>query len=107
MQDKPSSQGDEPERRRISDEDAMVGRAVLSLVVSMYPARFTIVELARQLSKDPADSAVERAVRDLVGAGLLHCDGRRIMATQIALNLDRLGVTRPIDTPPKPDQNGG
>ena len=53
MQDNPSSRGEGPDKPdRISDEEAMIGHAVLSLVVSFYPDRISIAELARQLSRD-------------------------------------------------------
>jgi hypothetical protein len=107
MQDKPPSHGEDPDKDRVSDEEAMVARAVLSLVISLYPNRVSIIELARQLSKGPEDSTVERAIRDLVNAGLLRSDGHNVIATQIALALDRLRILPPIDPPPKPDQNGG
>ncbi|HEY8083733.1 MAG TPA: hypothetical protein VIE64_09335 [Solirubrobacterales bacterium] len=108
MQDNPSSRGEDPDKPdRISDEEAKVGHAVLSLVVSLYPSTISIAELAHRLSKGPEDSTVERAIRDLASAGLLHSDGRNVLAAQIALALDRLRILPPIDPPPKPDQNGG
>lgn len=101
MQDQPPSPGDAPRRRR-SNEDAMVARAVLSLAVSFHPAPLPIAELNRQLSKGSDDPIVERAIDDLVEAGLLHRDDHHILATRIALNLHRLRLY----PPPDPDQNG-
>lgn len=93
MQDQPTPEGDEPrDSAGVPDEDAMVERAVLALVLSFHPATLTIYELARELSKGPEDDAVERAVRDLVGAGLLRCDGPFAVPTDVALYLSRLGV---------------
>jgi hypothetical protein len=106
MQDQPPSPGEEPRPRRITDEDAMVSRAVLSLAVSFYPAPLPIAELNRQLSKSQDDAAIERAINDLVTAGLLHRDDHHIVATRIALNLYRLNLYPPPDPPPKPNQNG-
>jgi hypothetical protein len=106
MPDQPPSEGGES--RDPADEYEMVERAVLALVLSMHPARLTIFELARELSKGPEDDAVERAIRNLVGAGLLECDGPYAVPTQSALYLERLGLN-PSPPPPlkPPSSNGG
>lgn len=94
MQDTPSSHGEGPEKRPpISDEEAMVGRAILGIVASLDPARITLVELEQQLSKKPRDPVVERAVNDLVEAGLLELDGPYIGITRIGRYVSRLGGT--------------
>jgi hypothetical protein len=104
MQDKPSSSGDEPEQPAdAQEEEAMVGRAVLALVVSLHPtSRLTISELARELSKSPEDSTVERVVRDLVGAELLQIDGPYVVPTQAAIYLEQRGWIRGMVDPPPP-----
>lgn len=66
--------------------DAAVQRAVLSLVLEAAPDPLTIPDLARQFEEGKA----ERAVRDLVGAGLLECSGITVCATDAALRHDRL-----------------
>jgi hypothetical protein len=68
-------------------EDARVQRAVLALVFAAHPERRTIPDLAREI--DQGD-AVERAVRDLVGVGLLECQGISLRATPVALHCHRL-----------------
>ena len=79
MQDNPSP--------RSEREDESVQRAVLSLVLEAHPKSLTIPKLA--LEFDQGD-AVERAVRDLVGAGLLECNGISVEPTAVALRHDRL-----------------
>lgn len=85
----------------------MVERAVLALVLSMHPSRLTILELARELSRGPHDDAVERAIRNLVGAGLLECDGPYAAASQSALYLEGLGLAPGPPPPLKPPSANG
>jgi hypothetical protein len=77
-------------------EDAKVEQAVLSFLLDQHPDRLTILELSLALNAGPTDfdseDAVERAVRELVGAGLLHCHGRFVMPTRAALYFSRLVI---------------
>lgn len=68
-------------------EDAMVQRAVLCLVLDAFPESLTIPHLAREIDRG---DATERAVRDLVGLGLLECAGISIRPTQAIVYLERL-----------------
>ena len=56
--------------------DARVESALLQRVLDLHPARVTAAELVRDLAGEDADfgarDAVERAIRELTGAGLLH-----------------------------------
>jgi hypothetical protein len=72
---------------RCERDDAEVQRVVLSLVLAAYPEFLTIPALAREI--DQGDD-VERAVRDLVGAGLLVCQGISIRPSGPALYFERL-----------------
>jgi hypothetical protein len=62
-------------------------RAVLGLVLDAHPKSLTIPDLAAEI--DQGD-AVERAVRDLVGVGLLDCEGVTIRPSAAALHFERL-----------------
>ena len=62
-------------------------RAVLSLILAAHPKHLTIPDLARQIDEG---GAVERAVRDLVGVGLLECGGISVKPTAAALHFDSL-----------------
>jgi hypothetical protein len=73
-------------------EDAKAERVVLAFLLE-HPSLLTIPELSLALNADPGfdtDDAVERAVRELVGAGLLHCERAFVVPTRAALYLARL-----------------
>lgn len=69
---------------------------VLAFLLDEHPAQLTIPELSRALNANPggfdSDDAVERAVRELVGAGLLYCQGAFVLPTRAALYAERLAV---------------
>lgn len=69
-------------------DDERVQRAVLAFVLDQHPAQLTICEVARHLD-EPGDEA-ERAIRDLVGAGVLRCEGASVLPTRATLHLARL-----------------
>jgi hypothetical protein len=69
-------------------DDTQAQRAVLALVLDQHPATLTICEIAREFSSE-GDEA-ERAIRDLVGAGLLRCEGASVLPTRAALHADQL-----------------
>jgi hypothetical protein len=69
-------------------------RAVLAFLLYKHPdERLTIPELSRVLNEGGGfdeDDAVERAVRELVGVGLLECEGAYVVPTSAALYFDAL-----------------
>jgi hypothetical protein len=67
--------------------DRGVQRAVLALALAAYPKSLTIPDLAAEI--DQGD-AVERACRDLVGVGLLDCEGVLIRPSAAAVHFERL-----------------
>jgi hypothetical protein len=75
-------------------KDKKCERAVLGFLIYEYPERMAIPELSRVLNGGSGDfdseDAVERAVRELVGAGLLKGDGPYIVPTKAALYFDAL-----------------
>ncbi len=79
-------------------EDARVESALLQRVLDLHPTRVTAEELIRDLAGEEADfgarDGIERAIRELRGAGLLHgtADGFVIptrSAVHFAALLDR------------------
>lgn len=80
--------------RHPSAEDAKAERAVLALLLEKHSAQLMIPEVSRALNAHPggfsSDDAVERAVRELDGAGLVHCRGGFVAATCAALYFARL-----------------
>lgn len=75
-------------------EDAATEAAVLQQVLAFHPAQVTLAELAREIvGESPGfaeQDAVERAVRDLAGAGLLHRRDTFVAATRAALRFNEL-----------------
>jgi hypothetical protein len=67
-----------PESKRLStaEQDRITRHTVLIAVIDLHPAQVTVSELVRQLSAAPDDfgerDAIEQAVIDLAGFGLLH-----------------------------------
>lgn len=76
--------------QRSPRSDAVVQRAVLSLVLAAYPEFLTIPALALEI--DQGDDT-ERAVRDLVGVGLLVCQGISLWPSRAVLHFDRLELS--------------
>lgn len=76
--------------------DAQTQSAVLSILLIEHPVQLTVTELTRELAEDPDDfgqrDAVQRAVRDLAGVGLLHRQGIFVLPSRVALYYERLGV---------------
>jgi hypothetical protein len=74
-------------------EDTKVERIVLAFLLEEHPSQLTIPELSLALNADPgfdSDDAVERAVRELVGAGLLRCLDGYVLPTRAALYFSAL-----------------
>ena len=78
------------------DQDARDQHVVLAFVLDEHPATLTIPEVCRALYAHPGDfasnDAVERAIRDLDGAGLLSCEGGVVRPTRAALCFARLDL---------------
>jgi len=68
-------------------QDQPTQRAVLALVLDAHPNSLAIPDLAREID---AGYAVERAVRDLVGVGLLECSGITVRPSAAAVHFDSL-----------------
>jgi len=66
----------------------------LTFLLDEHPTRLTLGELSLVLNADPClddpDDAAKRAVRELVGAGLIHKDGRFLAPSRAALYFERL-----------------
>jgi hypothetical protein len=75
-------------------EDEDVEWAVLQQLLDLHPTRLTLEELAREFgarhSDFAANDAVERAVRDLAAAGLLHRGAEFVAPTRAALRFNEL-----------------
>jgi hypothetical protein len=62
-------------------------RTVLALALAAHPRPLSILDLAREIEQG---DTVERAVCDLVGVGLLECQGISIQPSAAALHFERL-----------------
>jgi hypothetical protein len=75
-------------------EDAATESAVLQQVLALHPAQITLAELTREVGGQFPDfverDAIERAVRDLAGAGLLHHHDSFVLPTRAALRFHQL-----------------
>jgi hypothetical protein len=75
-------------------EDAATESAVLQQVLDLHPTQVTLAELVLEVGGDAAGfaerDAVERAVRDLTGAGLLHDRDSFVLPTRAALRFSQL-----------------
>ena len=76
-------------------EDVRVESALLQRVLDLHPTRVTTAELIRDLAGTDADfgarDGVERAIRELIGAGLLHrAEDGLVTPTRAALHFGAL-----------------
>jgi hypothetical protein len=74
--------------------DAATESAVLQQVLALHPTQVTLVELIRELAGESVAfaerDAIERAVRDLTAAGLLHHRDSFVLPTRAALRFSEL-----------------
>jgi hypothetical protein len=94
MHDHPKGAEDERAASAPSEVDRKVEWAVLGYLLDADPDRFTIPEVSRAMNAGKtgfgSEDAVERAIVQLVGAGLLHCCCGFVLPTRAALYFWRL-----------------
>ncbi|MEX2108923.1 MAG: hypothetical protein WD827_08565 [Solirubrobacterales bacterium] len=80
--------------RSPAEQDAVIEAAVLTQLLVLHPVHVTFEELLRSMVVEPKDfarrDAIERAVRDLVAAGLLHRHEDFVFPSHAALRFDEL-----------------
>lgn len=86
---------DETEHNRTPmPEDAATESAVLQQLLALHPIQVTAAELLREVGGESPTfgerDAIERAVRDLTGAGLLHRHQAFVVPTRAALRFNEL-----------------
>jgi hypothetical protein len=80
----------------ISPDEADRGfqASLLAHLLYLHPAQLTVEEIVREFANDPEDfeqrDQVERAVDDLVRAGLLHRNGQFAVPALAAVHFDGL-----------------
>ncbi|HEV7614971.1 MAG TPA: hypothetical protein VGO36_01925 [Solirubrobacterales bacterium] len=76
------------------DVDDATESAVLQQLLALHPAQVTAAELVREVGGESPGfaerDAIERAVRDLGGAGLLHTREGFVIPTRAALRFSEL-----------------
>lgn len=82
------------ESRTTWAEDEAMESAVLQELLDLHPTRLTLEEVAREVAGNGGSfaerDAVERAVRELSGAGLLHRGEEFVAPTRAALRFSEL-----------------
>ena len=82
------------DKRWAGGEDAAVEAAVLRQLLLIHPVQVTVEELIVDGAADPEAfaerDAIERAVRELARAGLVHRNGEFAIPSRAALRSDEL-----------------
>ena len=82
------------DKRATAEEDAEVESTVLRQLLELHPLHVSLEELVRDVAAEPESfaerDAIERAVRDLARAGLLHRHQEFVFPTRAALRFDEL-----------------
>jgi phage head maturation protease len=82
------------DKRTTAGEDAATESAVLQQLLDLHPTQVTMEELLLEVGGQFADfaerDAIDRAVRDLAGVGLLHRHDSFVLPTRAALRFNEL-----------------
>jgi hypothetical protein len=74
--------------------DLATEATVLRQLLEVHPVLMTEAELVREIAGESPDfaqrDAIERAVRDLGGVGLIHAGGEFVVPTRAALHFSEL-----------------
>ena len=80
--------------RTTREEDRVFEAAVLQQVLAIHPNPVTLAELVDEIAGKGCDfvqrDAVERAVRELAGCGLLHRSEALVLPSRAALRFEEL-----------------
>jgi hypothetical protein len=84
----------ETDHRSSAAGDDLIESAVLRQLLVLHPAQVTVDELITDIAADPDEfaerDAIERAVGELVRAGLAHRHGEFAIPSRAALRFDQL-----------------
>lgn len=80
---------------KLVEEDAKIEAAVLRQLLALHPVQLTLDEVVREVGGEEEDGfglrdAVERAVRELAAAGLVHHSGEVVLPSRAALRFEQL-----------------
>lgn len=79
----------------VEDEQTQIESAVLEEVLALHPAHLTVAELVLKMAtRDDRseEELIRQAVRELRGAGLVHCVGGSVAPTYAALRFAALVI---------------
>jgi hypothetical protein len=80
----------------VAAREDMAQQAVLSMLLDAHPGHLSIEEVVSGMTDRPeefsARDAINNAIRDLVGAGLLHRHGTFVFATRAAVRFEQLQI---------------
>jgi Fe2+ or Zn2+ uptake regulation protein len=80
----------------VAEREDMTQQAVLSILLEAHPGQRSIEEVVREMTdrpdEFPARDAINNALRDLVGTGLLHRHGPFVFATRAAVRFEQLRI---------------
>lgn len=86
--------GDRDQIGTTRGEDRAFEAAVLQQVLAIHPSPVTLAELVDEIAGKGCDftqrDAIERAVHDLAGCGLLHRSAALVLPSRAALRFDEL-----------------
>ncbi len=86
--------GEIDQSRSTEARDAATESVVLQQVLHLHPTQLTLADLVLEIGGESPEfaerDAIERAVRDLSGAGLLHADRPFLVPTRAALRFNEL-----------------
>lgn len=75
-------------------DDLATESAVLQQLLALHPAQLTVAELVREIGGELPDfaarDAIDRAIRDLSGVGLLHRRDDFVLPSRAALRFSEL-----------------
>jgi hypothetical protein len=93
MHDKPSGAGDDGHASTAA-QDLHDQGLVLIQVLTIHPTHLRLPELVREISAGSTEFSegdrIERAVRDLVGVGLLFHSGGLVLPSRAALHFNQI-----------------
>ncbi len=93
MHDKPIGAGDDGHASTAA-QDLHDQGVVLIQILTIYPTHLRLLELVREIGAGSADFSerdrIERAVRDLIGVGLLFRSDGLVLPTRAALRFNEI-----------------
>ena len=94
MQDQPNGASLDGLASPTAMQDLRDQRVVLTHVLALHPTHLVVPqlvgEIAGRIEEFAEGDALERAVRDLTGLGLLQCPSGLVMPTHAAIRFDAL-----------------